>query len=99
MKYVYVTLKACTSMRKLGQLLTLPPQVRKLLKWRPDEVLFFRKRGNTIEVTKCDGYTARMTKGKLHIPADIARNLNIKDGSIVELIPKDDGTLIIRLCR
>ncbi|RLF18088.1 MAG: hypothetical protein DRZ82_08905 [Thermoprotei archaeon] len=99
MKYARVVLKGCSPAHKLGQLLVLPPWIRKALRWRPNEVLFFRKRGKEIEVVKCDGYTTKMVRGKLHIPADIARSLNLRDGAIVEITPSPSGTLIIRPCR
>ena len=80
-----------------GRNIALPSEIRKILKWRTNEVLFFRLKGNEIEVTKADGHTAKLLKSRLHIPVDIARASNIRDGTIVELVPEKDGKLIIKL--
>ena len=84
------------STRISGRDFIMPTWIREILGWKSYEVLFFRLRDTEIEVTKSDGYTTRMVKSRIHIPVDIARALNIKDGDIVELIPKEGGTLIIK---
>ena len=79
--------------------LIVPVWIREACKWSPNEVLYFRLVGNALEVRRADGYTTKMIKSRIHIPVDLARALNLKDGTIVELEPTSQGTLIIRPVR
>ncbi len=79
--------------------LIVPVWIREACGWKPNEVLYFRLSDDSLEVKKADGYTTKMVKSRIHIPVDLARALNLKDGTIVELIPKEDGTLIIKPIR
>ncbi len=79
--------------------LIVPVWIREACGWKPNEVLYFRLSDDEIEVRKADGYTTKMVKSRIHIPVDLARSLNLKDGTIVELIPREDGKLIIKPVR
>ncbi|RLF23550.1 MAG: hypothetical protein DRN15_05735 [Thermoprotei archaeon] len=78
--------------------LIIPVWIRELCNWKPNEVLYFKltETGDAIEVSRADGYTTKMIKSRMHIPVDLARALSLKDGTIVELIPKEGGILIVK---
>jgi len=76
--------------------LIVPVWIREVCGWKPNEILYFRLKDNSIEVKRVDGYTTKMIKSRIHIPVDLARALNLRSGTIVELEPKEDGRLIIR---
>jgi len=81
----------------IGQHFSLPSWVRKMLGWRTDELLIFRttSEGNIL-VERAPGRTSRMTKSRIHIPAEIARSLNLRDGDVLELEIQGDRLLIKR---
>jgi len=91
-------MKATTTYRAQvkNRQLIVPVWIREACGWKPNEVLYFRLREGNIEVQRADGYTTKMIKSRIHIPVDIARQLNLQDGTIVELIPTKEGKLIIR---
>lgn len=88
----------CRAQVKNRQLI-VPVWIREACGWKPNEVLYFRLKGDTVEVKRADGYTTKMVKSRIHIPVDIARALNLKNGTIVELVPREDGSLLIKLVR
>lgn len=79
--------------------LMIPAWMREICGWKPNEILYFRLKGTALEVECTKGYTTKMIKNRIYIPVDLARALNIRDGTVVELIPEEDGRLIIKPVR
>ncbi len=85
-----ISIRAIVKRREI----VLPKWFKELLGWQDGENLFFKLSDRQIIVSKADGYARKMIHGVIRIPKEIAKELNIEDGSFVLIIVKNNKMLI-----